>query len=179
MKLKSTIIPIVAAIAMTTVDARANMLFDLYAGAFVSAGAATHFIDGNADTYAAQSFGAVFGLDIPVFRIELEYDYLNAEHSRMNAGMVNGYFKMPSTLVHPYLGVGMGATFAGRAPGDAQTKDSVAYQGMLGLTFDVPVLPLKVDGEVRALYAPGAYVVNDDNAHILHYDARLKLRYIF
>ena len=57
--------------------------------------------------------------------------------------------------------------------------DVVTYQGMVGLTLDLPVVPVKFDIEGRILYANNAYEIADKMVDIMHYDARLKLRYIF
>ena len=50
---------------------------------------------------------------------------------------------------------------------------------MLGVTFDIPVLPLKIDAEGRALYAHNLYSIENENPDLLQYELRLKLRYIF
>ena len=58
--------------------------------------------------------------------------------------------------------------------------DSVAaYQAMLGVTFDIPVLPIDVDVEGRVLYAADIYDYNGLKPDFLQYEARLKLRYVF
>lgn len=158
--------------------ANAGALFDLYAGATIGAGAATMFADGNDHTTSAQSYGAVVGIDIPVLRFELEYDYLNADSAKLHLGMINAYAKMPSTVVHPYLGIGIGNVFGGK-DGEIELDSAVAYQGMLGVTFDIPVLPLKVDAEGRALYTPNLYDIANVQPDLLQYEIRLKLRYIF
>lgn len=159
-------------------SANAELLFDLYAGATVGAGAATEFADDATHTDSAQSYGAVLGLDIPLVRFELEYDYLNNDSARLHMGMINLYGKIPSTVVHPYLGVGVGNVFGGDAH-DLDVDSAVAYQGMLGVTFDVPVLPIKIDAEGRAIYIPNLYQVADIKPDLLQYEVRLKLRYVF
>ena len=70
MKLKTSII-LCSIIAATTMPAVADSAFDLYAGVSVGVGAQTLFGDGKNETNTSQSFGAMFGLDIPVFRAEL------------------------------------------------------------------------------------------------------------
>lgn len=162
--------------------ANANPIWDIYMGATVGAGGVTIFADNNDKTYASQTFGAMFGIDIPAFRFEGEYNYLRASDFNTNLAMVNAYFKMPSTVIKPYLGLGVGASFSG----DYDVKDikssmktTAAYQGMLGLTMDLPALPLKFDIEGRVLYAPDIFSKFDVKPDLLHYDARLKLRYVF
>ena len=50
---------------------------------------------------------------------------------------------------------------------------------MAGITLDLPVAPIKFDIEGRILYANNLYEIADKLVDIMHYDARLKLRYIF
>lgn len=169
-----------AAICMTSIGgANANLLYDIYGGLTVGGGAATQFAKHDAHTNAAQSYGAVFGVDVPIIRIEAEYNYLNDDDARAHVGLVNAYAKMPSTVVHPYIGAGIGAIFGGHADDDIKLSHTAAYQGMLGLTFDVMILPIKVDAEARALYAPNFYTAENIKPDLLHYDLRLKLRYTF
>ena len=179
MKLKTIGAISVASVLFTAANANAgNVLYDLYAGVTIGVGAATQFADHHNNTENAQSYGAVVGLDIPVLRLELEYNYMNSDIIKMHAGFVNLYAKMPSTVVHPYLGVGIGSVFGG----DIDIPDidgGTAYQGMLGLTFDVPALPIKIDAEARATYAPDVYKIGDVKPDVLQYEGRLKLRYIF
>jgi hypothetical protein len=159
-------------------DASAGVAWDLYAGATVGAGAATAFVTGERDTDMAQSYGAMFGVDIPLLRFEAEYNFMNDDNVKMHLGMVNAFFKMPSTVIKPYAGVGVGTIFSGDFGGlDIKTKP--AYQGMLGLTVDMPVLPVKFDVEGRVLYSANVIKVNNINPDVLHYDLRLKLRYVF
>lgn len=178
MKIKTAGILTAVSIFFFASNANASLLFDIYAGATVGVGAATSFVDGKNHTKSSQSYGAVVGIDIPVLRMELEYDYLNTELAKMHLGMINAYLKMPTALVQPYLGAGIGNIFGGDADGIDLDKE-LAYQGMLGLTFDIPVLPIKIDAEARVLYAPDIFNMNNIKPDILHYDARVKLRYIF
>lgn len=179
MKLKTSII--LSTITMATASsAFANPVWDLYVGATVGAGAETVFADDENKTNAAQSFGAMFGVDIPAFRIEAEYNYLHETDLYAHLALVNAYFKMPSTVVKPYLGIGVGLVFDGeneKAHIDFDT--TAAYQAMLGVTLDVPALPFKFDVEGRAIYMPDVYKFADIEPDILHYEARIKIRYIF
>jgi len=179
MKLKTSII-LGSIIATTAAPAIANPVWDLYAGALIGVGAQTVFNDGHDKTETAQSFGGVFGIDLPAFRIEAEYDYIKQSNSHANIAMANAYFKMPSTVVKPYLGLGAGVMFNGSDDDhDVDLDTSAAYQGMLGVTLDVPALPFKFDIEGRALYIPDIAKVDDNKPDLLHYDARIKIRYIF
>ena len=159
--------------------ANANALFDVYAGAMVGVGGATMFAKDVDKTHSAQSYGAVVGIDIPVFRFELEYDYMHADSIKMHLGMINLYAKMPLPAVKPYIGVGIGNIFSGTDTDFVDIDSVAAYQAMLGVTFDIPVLPIDVDIEGRALYAADIYDVAGLKPDFLQYEARLKLRYVF
>ncbi len=186
MNIKSLILPITTAAAIFAAPANANLLFDLYAGATIGIGGATLgtdlFDSDKQDSYSAQSYGLVAGIDIPLFRLEAEYDFINIDQdAKLHVGMVNGYFKIPGlVVVNPYIGVGVGATFDVDA--DFMEHDGgAAYQAMLGLTFNVPALPIKIDAEGRALYAPDFATVAGTSTTIdaVQYDIRAKVRYIF
>ena len=180
MKLKTSIFLCSLAAAGVFDSARADFLWDMYAGFSMGIGAQTVFQPGNDDTHSAQSFGALFGVDIPFVRAELEYDYLHEYDSRANLGMFNAYFKIPMTIVKPYVGGGFGMLFAGRdSARDIHFDTSLAYQAMLGLTVDVPKLPFKFDIEGRALYVPDICTRDGGTPDLLHYEARIKLRYVF
>ena len=179
MNLKTTGLWTLATILAGGTKANAAMLYYIYAGLTLGAGGITTFAGDDNDSTSGASYGAVVGMDIPLVRIELEYDYLNESEGHMHIGMVNAYFKMPSTVIKPYLGVGVGTIFNGKMYSDGNIRNKGAYQGMLGLTFDVPVIPFNVDVEGRVLYAPDVYETIDAKPDVLHYDLRLKLRYVF
>lgn len=178
--MKLNYLGILTAAALTVSgSANAASLFDFYAGAMVGVGGATVFANDADVSKSAQSYGAVIGFDIPVFRFELEYDYMHAAPIEMHVGMINAYAKMPLPAVKPYLGVGIGNIFSGTDE-DFMDIDSVAaYQAMLGVTFDIPVLPIDVDVEGRVLYAADIYDYHGLKPDFLQYEARLKIRYVF
>jgi len=180
MKLKSAGF-IAAAIVCMASSANANILFDIYAGATAGFGAETLFAGHDNDTKSAQAYGAVLGLDVPFVRAEIEYDYLTGNDLELHLGMANVYAKMPTPMIQPYLGVGIGTIFDGKVT-DSHNIDidaDIAYQAMLGLTFNLPALPFKIDAEARALYIRDVYKIDDATPDMLHYDARVKLRYVF
>ena len=183
MKIKSIAFLSTATIMMMTGHANANLLFDIYGGATMGVGASARLLDDHVYDHGAQSYGALFGVDLPLFRVEAEYNYLNGHDTKINLGMVNAYFKIPTPVLKPYFGAGIGTTFDSKfepSIGSAVTMDDViTYQGMLGLTLDLPVIPVKFDIEGRILYANNVYKVIDDAVDVMHYDARVKLRYIF
>lgn len=160
----------------------ANPMIDVYVGGMVGAGGSTIYSDGHHKNYTGQSFGGILGIDIPLLRVEAEYNHLTNDEFSTNTAMLNAYFKMLSTMIHPYFGIGVGSVFGGHISDDTtkyDIKSSVAYQGMLGLTFDILALPLKFDIEGRALYAPNFIELDTEKPDFLQYDARLKLRYVF
>ncbi len=161
-------------------SANANFLFDIYAGGTYGIGGYTMFNDNGDDiSKSSQSYGAMLGMDIPLFRFELEYNYLDTDYMSLNLGFVNGYFKLPTPIVKPYIGVGIGSTFDSKyEPRNAPSvdiDDTMAYQGMLGLTLDLPVIPFNIDVEGRVLYASNIMPKSD----LLQYEGRVKLRYVF
>ena len=183
MKLNSIAFLTTAAIMLTASNANANLLFDIYGGATAGIGASAKFIDSDYHEHSAESYGAVFGIDLPLFRIEAEYNYLDGYDTTMNLGMLNAYFKIPTPVLKPYFGAGLGTTFESKynptIGSSIKMEDVVTYPGMVGLTLDLPVVPVKFDIEGRILYANNAYEIADKMVDIMHYDARLKLRYIF
>ena len=181
MKLNSKIF-VAGILATLTGVASANPVMDVYLGGTVGGGAATVFMDDDSKTQGAQSFGAIFGIDIPLLRVEAEYNYLTNEKFSTNDAMLNAYFKMLSTMIHPYIGVGVGSVFGGEADYGVKKydiKSSVAYQGMLGLTFDIFAIPVNFDVEGRVLYAPDFVEIGKEKPDFMQYDARVKLRYVF
>lgn len=154
--------------------ANANLLFDIYAGATYGIGGYTLFADDNDISKSSQSYGAVLGMDIPMFRVELEYNYLDSDALTASLGLVNAYFKLPLPVIKPYIGAGIGYTFDTKYS-SIETEDTMAYQGMLGATLNLPVLPFNVDVEGRVLYAPDIMPDID----LLQYEGRIKARYVF
>lgn len=170
-------------IILTTGAANANLLFDIYMGGTFGVGGQTLFIDDNNISKSATSYGGVLGMDIPLFRIEAEYNYLDSDKITTNLGMLNAYFKIPTPIIKPYIGAGIGMTFdakyAQRNLPETKIDDTMAYQGMLGITLDLPALPFNIDIEGRALYAPNMFKIAENDVKFLQYDGRVKLRYVF
>jgi len=160
-------------------NANAGMLIDIYGGLSTGLGSEVIFVNDDSDSEFAQSYGVLLGIDIPLFRFEAEYSYLTTEYSDINAAMVNAYFKIPTPVVKPYIGIGAGMLIDSTVASAKMDKDIAAYQGMLGLTFDIPMTPFKVDAEARALYAPDFYDIGFAKPDFLYYELRAKLRYVF
>ena len=182
MKLNSKIFLSGLVAATVAGSASANPVMDVYLGGMFAAGGSSVYTDDHSKAYAANSFGAIFGIDIPLLRVEAEYNHIMNDKFSTNDAMLNAYFKMLSTMIHPYVGVGVGSVFGGDteiANVKYDIKSSVAYQGMLGLTFDILAMPIKFDIEGRALYAPNFMEVGKEKPDLFQYDARLKVRYVF
>ena len=166
--------------------ANASVIADFYVGGMAGAGGQTMFADHKNETDASRVFGAIAGMDLPIFRIEGEYDYFAAKDFDTNAAMANIYAKIPSTVILPYIGGGIGMVFGGDyKDSDLGTKYKVdstaAYQAMLGATIDILSVPLKFDVEGRVLYAPDIYEIpgTHTSPDMLQYNVRVKARFIF
>jgi len=168
--------------------ANAGVVADFYIGGMVGAGGHTLFTKDVHDSAASTLLGAMVGVDIPAFRIEAEYNYLTSDELDTNAAMLNAYFKVPSTLIKPYLGGGIGMIFSGDheiTTEGVTTKYNIdstaAYQAMLGATIDILAIPLEFDVEGRVLYAPDIYKITETNItpDLLEYNVRVKMRYMF
>ena len=183
MKAKTLGLFTATAIMMCAGSANANLLFDIYAGATYGVGGHTLFMQDKDISKSSTSYGAILGMDIPMFRIELEYNYLDSDKITSNFGMVNAYFKIPTPILKPYIGAGIGMSFDAkytpRGTRHIDIDDTLAYQGMLGVTLSLPALPFNIDIEGRALYAPNMFKIADNDVKFLQYDGRVKLRYIF
>ena len=150
---------------------------DFYAGITGGIGGQSYFADGDNSSKSATAYGAMFGIDVPLVRAELEYNRFDTKEFATNATMANMYFKlMPSPVVSPYVGIGAGLQFGGKVKEfDADTKNNWAAQAMAGLTFGIPATSLFIDTEIRAMYLPEIATKVD----AVHYDFRLKARYAF
>lgn len=177
MKLNSVLIA-AAIISMSAGAANANLLYDFYASGAVGVGGAALFDGDDTKTHNAQSYAAALGIDIPLLRLEAEYNYLHTKSSTLQIAMANAQVKFLPGLLQPYVGAGVGMIIDGDAY-DVDAKNTAAYQGMLGLTVNPPVLPLAFDLEARVLYVPDIVKVDDHKPDVLQYEGRIKLRYIF
>jgi len=188
MKINSLSLISILSVLTCVSTANAGTWTDFYVGGVVGVGGKTMFADHKNETTSSQIFGGIVGMDLPVFRIEGEYNYFNSSDMNTNAAMLNLYAKMPSTVILPYIGGGIGMAFGGEhefTENDVKTKYSIkttaAYQAMLGATIDILKLPLKFDIEGRILYAPDIYKIEATNKtpDMLQYGVRAKVRYIF
>jgi opacity protein-like surface antigen len=175
--------------AITAGSAYAGVAIDFYAGAEGSLGRSIAYIPETALTgpstdikKSANGYGAFIGVDIPLVRVEAEYNYVKSDTIDLHLGMLNGYFKfLPTPIMKPYIGAGVGTVFGGSVADGVDAKTSPAFQGMVGVQFDVPAAPIFIDVEGRALYANDIYEIpsTDKGIGFLQYDLRAKLRYMF
>ncbi|MDR1071111.1 MAG: porin family protein [Rickettsiales bacterium] len=185
--MKKTLLAAVCGILFAA-SARAGLV-DLYVGATGGLGNSVTYIPSGSLPNAkdlvksGKSFGAVVGIDIPVVRIEGEYDYITAKNLNLNAAMANVYIKwLPTPVVKPYIGAGAGMTFGGKIDSpilDVKFESSSAFQGMIGLQVDIPATPLMFDLEWRAMYAASVYEIVGKKVGFLQSDIRAKVRYVF
>lgn len=181
----TSLISVVSTLACVSA-ANAGVIADFYVGGYAGAGGQTLFADDTNKTKSSAVFGAIAGMDIPFFRVEGEYDYFTSSNLDTNAAMLNVYAKMPSTIIIPYLGGGIGMVFDGdytakNSDIKYNIKTTAAYQAMLGATIGILAIPLKFDIEGRALYAPDIFTEpgTDTTPDMLQYQVRVKARYIF
>ena len=188
MKINSISLVSVISILTCASAANAGVMADFYVGGMVGAGGQTLFADSHHESASTTLFGAVAGMDLPIFRVEGEYDYFHSKDLNTNAAMVNLYAKMPSTVILPYFGAGVGMVFGGKqtieennVKTEYKIDSTAAYQAMLGATIDILKLPIKFDIEGRVLYAPDIYKIEATNTtpDMLQYGVRAKVRYIF
>ena len=177
MKLKSIGL-MAAAMTMTAGAANANLLYDFYISGAVGVGGQAIFVEDENEYHNAQSYAGAIGIDIPLLRLEAEYDYLHAKTSKVQLGMANAYIKFLPGILLPYIGGGVGITFDGELE-DISVKKTAAYQGMLGLTINAPVFPLSLDLEGRVMYIPDVFEIDTVKPDIMQYEGRIKLRYTF
>lgn len=166
------------AITMIAGAANANMLFDIYAGGFAGYGGNITLTKLETDDLQSMSYGGFVGISLPIVRLEAEYDYFTMSDNPIQLGMVNVYAGMPSVFIKPYLGAGVGLLFAGNIEGVNADSD-MAYQGMFGLSFSIPKIPIVADAELRAIYTSVDYSPSRTTTHSVNYEGRIKLRYTF
>ncbi len=180
-------IKILAALGMLAITSPASAgAMDLYIGGAVGMGAMQ--VNGSDDTTfsGTGSFAGAFGINLPLFRVEAEYNYFTASKSgadlALQMAMVNAYIKpFAIPVIKPYFGAGAGAIIAGDIGHDVDANNTPAFQGMLGVSIDIPAMPIGFDVEGRVVYSPNAFEFKTMSTEydILGYEARVKMRYEF
>lgn len=182
MNLKKSIAP--ALLSLMCFGGANASIIDLYIGATGGMGEQRYMVDGPMAsvmedfTESAKSYGAVIGIDVPVIRLEAEYNRMDTDLLKTNLAMANILFKIiPMPILTPYIGVGGGMQYGGTfKETNIDVNENWAAQGMVGLTFAIPATGMNIDAEGRAVYMPD---ISEDNLDALHYEGRLKLRYQF
>lgn len=182
MNLKKSIVP--ALFSMLCIGGANASMVDFYVGATGGVGSQRYMVNGAMSSYvedfskSAKSYGAVIGMDVPIVRVEAEYNRLDTEILETNLAMANVLFKiLPMPIVTPYLGVGAGMQFGGTfTETDVDANENWAAQGMFGLTFAIPATGMKIDAEARAVYMPDVF---EEYLDAVHYEGRVKIRYQF
>ena len=169
-----------ATLMVVGANANAGLVWDIYAGGNVGVGSMALFTDDNFRDRSAQSYGVLAGIDLPVVRFEGEYNWLDSKNLDMQIAMANAYVKFGSPIIiNPYIGVGVGMMLDAESTMHIDIDPSIVYQAMLGLTFNLPVIPFKIDVEGRALYIPELYSVGGIDFGATQYEGRVKLRLVF
>lgn len=181
MNIKKTLLISALTLGLAAPAADAALIMDFYTSANVGIGNQRISDQDASETYSAQSYGAALGLDLPVVRVEAEYNYLNSDDVGLHVGMFNAYLKpFMFPLVKPYMGVGFGSVFGGDF-GGVDVKTTNAYQAMVGVSLDLPGTKTAIDVEGRALYAKDIVEMEllNISPDLLQYELRAKLRYVF
>lgn len=128
----------------------------------------------------AYSFATGYELPLTLTNVRLEGEYLrirpNAKYgsnSSFDGLMANGYAEVPLIpVIDPYIGAGIGMT-------RFDHNNSLALQGMMGLEYELPFIPLTIGGEYRYLKVneSGGKQANISKFHSNIF--MLKLRYAF
>lgn len=130
-----------------------------HAGLYLSGGLGASFNDGSVITKGLRTsydnspaYSLAVGYELPLLltdvRAEAEYLRIHPDkkaggHMSMDALMVNGYANVPLVpFVDPYVGLGLGVT-------RFEHENAPAWQGILGVEYDLTVLPVTVGGEYR------------------------------
>ena len=98
------------------------------------------------------SISAGYELPIPFIspRVEAEYLHLKADtkqgkNAKFDGAFLNGYATVPFIpIIDPYVGAGIGMT-------RFDHNNSPAFQGMAGVEYSSPVLPVTIGAEYRYL----------------------------
>lgn len=127
------------------------------AGMYVSAGIGyaknkgdVKFSNVKEDYKSSSAYSIALGYDLPVVPLRFEGEFFSnsakvehtKKHVRYNALMGNAYLNLPFPIVSPYVGAGVGYV---RLKGDNVS----AWQGMVGVETNIPLVPLKGGLEYR------------------------------
>lgn len=126
------------------------------------------------------SLSAGYQLPLLLTDVRVEGEYLRIHpdkkyggHASMDAFMVNGYANLPILpIINPYIGLGLGMS-------RFEHENSPAYQGMLGLEYELPFMPVTIGGEYRYFKVSEDGGARGETAKMHSNILMLKLRYDF
>lgn len=132
-----------------------------FAGLYGQLGVGASFNDGSITRDALETsyknspiYSGAVGYELPVPfispRVEAEYLHISAdakhgEKAKFDGAFLNGYATIPFIpVVDPYVGAGIGMS-------RFDHNNTSAFQGMAGLDFSIPTLPITLSAEYRYL----------------------------
>lgn len=138
-------------VLLATTNAKAGIYGSIGAGISLNDGSAVHdSVMSDYKNTPVYAFALGYELPFPLLDARGEVEYLrirpNAKYgsdSKIDAAFINGYADIPLIpIVDPYVGIGIGyARF--------DHTNTPALQGMAGLEYEIPVLPLTIGAEYR------------------------------
>ncbi len=167
--------------AMGISSANADFYASIGAGASLNEGSVT-YEDALQDYKNTPVYAAAVGyeLPLPILDVRAEVEYLrirpevkHGSDSKFDGVFLNGYADVPLIpVVDPYVGAGIGYT-------RFEHNNSTAYQGMLGVEYEVPFMPVSLAGEYRYMKVTEAGGKWDSNAKFHSNILMIKARYSF
>ncbi len=132
-------------------SAQADFYAGIGAGASLNNGSVTHQdIVSDYKNTPIYSIAGGYELPLPILDIRGEVEYLRirpnakyGEDSKFDGVFLNGCADIPFVpVIDPYVGAGIGYT-------RFDHKNSTAWQGIAGVEYGIPVLPVTLAGEYR------------------------------
>ncbi len=140
-----------AATLFTFSTAHAGIYASIGIGAALNEGSVT-YADAVQDYKNTPAYSASVGyeLPLPILDVRGEVEYLrirpevkDGDNSKFDGIFLNGYTDIPLVpFVDPYIGAGVGYT-------RFDHNNSTAYQGMAGIEYGIPFVPVTLAGEYR------------------------------
>ncbi len=163
------------------------LIFDPYVGGGIGIGQTSLFDIGDgfdSELNSTMTYSGFIGAEILIFRAELEYDYIKSSMTELQTVMANAYISMPTPVIKPYFGLGLGVITDGKVGENlnynVDTNKSL-YQIMAGLAFDLPAVPFVFDVEARIKGSNNMYYssLTNDYPNLYQMELRGKVRYMF
>lgn len=180
--MKKRLLSIVLALGLISVlPVQAQYYGQLGLGASLNGGSVTtdNVRSGYKNT-PAYSFAGGYEIPLALTNVRVEGEYLrirpNAKHgsdSSFDGLMANGYVEVPLIpIIDPYIGAGIGMT-------RFDHNNSLALQGIMGLEYELPFLPLTIGGEYRYLKVNETGGKREDISKFHSNIFMFKMRYTF